>query len=1030
MFLNALFQLAVAVGALMGFLALLRLNALQEQIDALTHEIAALRREKPGPPPQSAAAPQRQAPAPLSPEASAREIKSPETTPLAPQTAPAPDPKNEPPVETAAAQIAAGPDRIQLFMQSLSKNWLIWLGGLALVLGGAFLLKSAVDAGFFGPPMRIAAALAIGAFVIVAGDRLAKEREATLGDRATPDAWRKSAAPGALAGAGGATIYGAIYAAYGLYEMLPAIIAAALLAAASAGIAAIAMRHRAQGLGVLAFAGAHGGPLLTASGAVLAGPLFLYVFGVTAGGFFVADRMNWRRVAYAAMGGGLAWPFLWSLAAPASDISVYIFLPAFAAFVVYLARRDADRPFTFKNPPGADAQGSPTLSHLTAPALCGTAFVALTLTFGQPDAVEGAVMWTALYGLSVAATRWRRYFSFAPFLIAASIIAATAIDGAVVGDWRWSLFFAALFYAGGGAAMRRAADKALIACAAGLGPTALLAVQYWIGADAPSFALFAGVFVAIAANIVMIADLVKREGGADASPGAISAFVIGASGAGALAATMAFSGMTLSGALAAQAPVLALLWRRFDLPALKYCSAALAVVSSIRLLLLPEVFSYAVGDIPIFNLLLVGYLAPAAAFWFAARTFERGGLGDKARIVQALEGGAIALFSVFVTLEIRHFLNGGDIGAGAFSLTEASLQTLNWLSIAAFMRWRFGEALSAVRRFAEIGLLGAAGAVTFFYSLIYANPAFGYDPQPIGGLPVLNSLLLYYLAPALGFAAAAFASRRSGLKIQSRMLGAASAVVGASWLTLAIRHVFQAPYLAQGEIGLHEGAALASAWALAAAAAGYRFMRPDRFVVIWSFRILLMLAAAMIGLIGVIGANPWWGVDPQPIGGPPFINLLAFDYLAPAFGFVAAAWAAGRAGHARIAKAGAYFAALLGLLWLILVVRHLFHAPQLNAGFIGLGESWSYSAAIIIYAAGLLVVGALRRLRLVSVAGFAALMLAAFKVFIFDMGGLEGVWRASAFLGLGATLIGIAVLYQRTAAGKAGRDGLLNSRPS
>jgi uncharacterized membrane protein len=144
--------------------------------------------------------------------------------------------------------------------------------------------------------------------------------------------------------------------------------------------------------------------------------------------------------------------------------------------------------------------------------------------------------------------------------------------------------------------------------------------------------------------------------------------------------------------------------------------------------------------------------------------------------------------------------------------------------------------------------------------------------------------------------------------------------------------------------------------------------------------------------------------------------MLIVDYLAPALGVAAAAWAAGRRDARRISRLAAYFAAFLGLIWLTLVVRHIFHAPQLDKGSIGVAESWGYSAAIIVYAAGLLIAGALRRYRLVSTAGFGTLMLAAVKVFVFDMAGLEGIWRASAFLGLGAALIGIAVLYQRTAA--------------
>ena len=35
------------------------------------------------------------------------------------------------------------------------------------------------------------------------------------------------------------------------------------------------------------------------------------------------------------------------------------------------------------------------------------------------------------------------------------------------------------------------------------------------------------------------------------------------------------------------------------------------------------------------------------------------------------------------------------------------------------------------------------------------------------------------------------------------------------------------------------------------------------------------------------------------------------------------------------------------------------------------------------------------------------------KVFVLDMAGLDGVWRALSFIGLGVALIGVGMLYQK-----------------
>ena len=49
-------------------------------------------------------------------------------------------------------------------------------------------------------------------------------------------------------------------------------------------------------------------------------------------------------------------------------------------------------------------------------------------------------------------------------------------------------------------------------------------------------------------------------------------------------------------------------------------------------------------------------------------------------------------------------------------------------------------------------------------------------------------------------------------------------------------------------------------------------------------------------------------------------------------------------------------------------------------------------------------------------AGLAIGAIVATKVFVFDMAGLSGLYRAASFLGLGACLVGLGYLYQRIAA--------------
>ena len=909
--------------------------------------------------------------------------------------------------------------------QSLAGNWLIWLGGAALALGGAFLLKSAIDAGFFGPVMRVTAAIIVGAAMIAAGEWARRTRRYDE----SPDqnqnqaeeanninaAWRNSAAPAVLAGAGGSTIYGAIFAAYGIFNLLPSLAAFVLLVAACVGMLVLAVLHRAPAVAALGLVGAYLSPLLTASGDPAANALFLYVFGVSGAGLVVARTMSWRVIAYIALAGGFLWPFTWLIAAGSPAFGLYVYLPAYLALAGFVAWDEAQAPLDV-NQLIAGGVGALPVSviafHFAALGALGLALL-LSLKFGsEPAAVA---MWTAFGLLTLGAAHRREAFSLAPVFAGLAVTLAIFIadPGEVMARMQFSLFFVLLFGLGGYAAMREQQEKGPLATVAAFGPVLILTAQYYQAAGLDqsigwALAMFALVF----ANIVMLVGLCDQTGDFDKAPGAVASFVIGATLASSLSIAIGFEGLMMSAALGVQAPVLAYLWLRYRLPALKYGAVVLAILSSLRLLLLPEIADYSFGGWPIINMLIPGYLAPAAGFWFAARWFERGGLQRTSRVIQGLEAGAISLFAAFVSLQIRHLLNDGEIDAGRFSLLEVSLQVINWVSISAFLRWRFGDQLTRIRRYAELGLISIAAVFSFAYLLTSDNPWWGGGPE-IAGPPVFNLLLIAYLAPALAFGAAAYVTRRSGAIFQARLAGLFGALLGFVWLVLTIRHVFHAPDLSRGTAGLLEVSLQIISWVLVAALVQYRFGARGHLGVHIVERALLSLAALIFIGFSLIELNPWLNSYKTAVTGLPVFNMLLVYYLVPALAFGAASYAARINNYVLQSRITGLGAAFVAFVWIMISVRHFFHAPQLAFGEIGAGESWAYSIATIIYAVGLLITGAFRHSAILRFAGLGVLMLAVFKVFLFDTAGLDGVWRASSFLGLGAALVGIAILYQR-----------------
>lgn len=763
---------------------------------------------------------------------------------------------------------------------TLAGNWLVWLGGAALVLGGAFLVKSAIDAGFFGPGLRILSALLAGAAMITASQWLKNQQELLDPSLAAP----------VLAGAGGATIYGAIFAAYGLYHMVPPVVAFILFVAASAGLVVLAVIHRAPAMAGLALVGAHLSPIITSDDSANATILLVYVFGVSLAGLATARVMGWRIISYLALAGGLLWPALLIIdgvsASDAPPLAVY--LPAFVIMAALVAWDHADRAVV------AEGQIGEIPVALTAfyVAAAGALFLAFAFTAVYELNVLTVAMWGE-FALAALFLAWRREgFALTPAMSAAAIAAVfglvrSAPDFPVL--WTGAAF-ALLYGAAGFELLRQRAMAAPLAIASAFGPVAILAALFYaVGSMQQALGWGAAALVIVFYHLAALASLANRPGGFDSSPGAASSYALAASLAAVLAVAMSAEGLTMSVGFALQAPVIAWLWRRFGLSALRLSAIGLGALASARLLFFPETLTSDVGETPLLNWLIPAYLLPAAGFWLSARWFEGGGASRSHIVVQTMEGAAIALFAAFLSLEIRHMLNGGDLNASYMELLEISLQTMTWAGVAAFMRWRFGAELTFVRSWAEKALLALAAAQTVIGPMLFLNPWWGDDAAAIGGPPVLNMLVLYYLGPAAAFAAAAYFCHRAASRLLARM--------------------------------------------------------------------------------------------------------------------------------------AALFAALLSYVWLLLVVRHAFHAPDLSLGVIGDGESWAYSLAAIVYATAVLVVGATRRSVVFRYAGFGAVLLAVGKVFLFDMAGLTGVLRATSFLGLGAALVGVAALYQRMMSRKDEEEG-------
>ena len=109
----------------------------------------------------------------------------------------------------------------------------------------------------------------------------------------------------------------------------------------------------------------------------------------------------------------------------------------------------------------------------------------------------------------------------------------------------------------------------------------------------------------------------------------------------------------------------------------------------------------------------------------------------------------------------------------------------------------------------------------------------------------------------------------------------------------------------------------------------------------------------------------------------------------------------------------AIVAVALALSYLSLEVRTLFHGSVLTAGRASDAEQYTYSAVWLVFGVALLAVGAYLRSQPVRIASAAVVVLTIFKVFFVDMSGIQGIFQALSFIGLGVVLLGIGSFYQQ-----------------
>jgi uncharacterized membrane protein len=822
-------------------------------------------------------------------------LREPSAAAAAPQPAPA---AGEQRVEAAFDAIIGGgsqppappdaaPAPARSFEERFGASWVVWIGGVALALGGIFLVQYSIEAGLIGPGVRIFLGGVLAAALIAAGE-WARRRE--IGGN--PIYAENAYIPGILTAAGTTVAYATIYAAYALYGFLVPGTAFVLLGIVALATLAAALLH-GPALAALGQVGAFVTPLLIAADTPNYWALYIYLAIVTAASFTLARARLWRWLALTAVAFGTLWmlPGLNDTIATGS-IGAHTF-HAVAGFILVAALLVSGLFYGPEAEPGE-------IDPFSSLALGAYLFAATLLVLASRHDAVALAMFTLMV-VGAVAIAWRTEAA------TAAVPATAVLTFVVMADWAVTLDFKTLLAPGGPAVLPPDPNPALYGAHLALGflfmalfaasgflaqgrsvkprvpiiwaatavaaPLAILVALYYRIYLFDRSLPFAALALLIAALFAVATEMLTNREPRPGSPSAAAIFATGSIAALALALTFALEKGWLSIALALMVPGTAWIAEKRPLPWLRWLCGILVALVMARIAWEPRIVGGDIGTTPIFNWILYGYGIPALAFWVAGTILRKRADDQPTRMV---ESGAILFTVLTAFLEIRHFIYWGDIYYPSVDLDEVALQVCGGLAMTIGLE-RLRRRTNSVVHDAAALLISVLSLVAIVFGLLlFDNPLL--TGAPVGG-PFFNMLLLGYALPAILVAALGLMTRETR---------------------------------------------------------------------------------------------------------PPANRTVA-----------------------------AVTAVVLALMYLSLMVTRAFHGSVLTDGPFTDAEGYTYSAVWLAFGVVLLLIGIALRSQPVRLCSAAVVLLTVGKVFLVDMAGLTGVWRAFSFIGLGLVLVGIGYLYQR-----------------
>lgn len=874
--------------------------------------------------------------------------------------------------------------------RTLSTNWLVWIGGISLAIAGIFLVRYIAEQGWLSPALRCAIGVVFGLVLIIAGEAVRRRPLQRAIAAVNPDY-----VPQALTAAGLVTAFGSIYLAYAFYELIPSGWSFTVLAGIT--LAAFALSLVQGGfVALLGLAGAVATPALVSTDDPSNWGFFTYLGIVALATLAVADRKRWYWLPELSLVAIAGWTAIW-LQQPFREvdilpIGVTLGIVALAGFE--MARRAG--PILV-----LDGKGKASGLMIGADEVAGTGFV---LALGSVCALamlsdfHPAVHWLLLVFAVAAAilTRLLPRFDWILYtltLVSVLVIGLVYVDEGALANLSERLlgtpaptdYFAEKYqeyllhgallsvalFVGGVQALGRATRAHAVALVTGGAPLALLLIGY------VQFRNFSGDAVwvmsaaaTVAAAIAATTLLGRKKGMMVDLPGLYAAFAVIAAF---LALTFQFDRIWLTLSYAVLVFALSMTSMRTDFVTVRNLANLIVLLVLVRLSINPDLRGYEIFHPLGMQWVSYGYLVPLALFFAASRIFKR---AKDDLTVTVLEGAALLLGIVFISIEIRIFMTG-SIYSGGYRLPEASLQTIAWLTSAIVLARRN---LRYPRLFSTWGsrILTAAGAAqAIALQLVVMNPVF--TGEFIDGYGLFNMLILSLAVPAVllwliaGSLLPKEDAHRGPVMV---LLRGAAALLAFAFVTEEVRVFFQGMLIRPVHASLLELYITTLAW-LIPAAAPYFVNERRAYHQMRSLATIIILVALLMLVFGHSFAfNPV--VRGQVVRGWPAINTLLIGFLFPA---ALLYWVAKHLERPlrSVLLAGAY---LLVLVWVWLSFKHAFQGPRLVVFHESLLELYLTTLAWMVLGAAPFFVLRIGKMAEAKRAGLAALAVSVAMLFV------------------------------------------------